>query len=121
MPVHGGGRYPPPPAVDVTRAPCVRRAAWRRWVEGFVWCWAAAAPGGRGGLSPGEGFSGDACIERRRLQLRMSEQHLDHAHIDALLQEMGGEAVAQRMGGDAFGNLGVRCGVAGAGELARRH
>ena len=40
----------------------------------------------------------DAGVERRRLQLRVSEQNLDHANIDALLEQMGGEAVSQSVG-----------------------
>src|SRR6478736_5448211 len=35
----------------------------------------------------------DAGVERGRLQLGVSEQHLDHANIDILLEEVGGEAV----------------------------
>src|SRR4029077_14237492 len=40
----------------------------------------------------------DAGVERRRLQLGVSEQDLDHANIDALLEQMGGEAVPQVCG-----------------------
>ena len=63
----------------------------------------------------------DLRIARRRVELGTSEQHLDHANIDILLQEMGGEAVPQRMLGDACfcdpGRLHSR--VAGAGKLTR--
>src|ERR1700740_2569039 len=62
---------------------------------------------------------GDAGVERRRLELRVAEQHLDHANVDALLEQMGGEAVPQRMRrhalGDARESLG---GDDGAVELA---
>src|SRR5580693_1060310 len=40
---------------------------------------------------------GDAGLERGRLQLGVSEQHLDHANIDVLFEQMRGEAVPQRM------------------------
>ena len=36
----------------------------------------------------------------------MTEQHLDHADIDAVLEQMGGKAVAQRMRADALGDVG---------------
>ena len=44
-------------------------------------------------LDVADRVDGDAGVERRRLQLRVSEQNLDHANIDALLEQMGGEAV----------------------------
>ena len=49
----------------------------------------------------------------------MPEQHLNNADIDILLQEMGGEAVAQGVRADLFadaGDLGVHGGV-GAGAV----
>jgi hypothetical protein len=50
----------------------------------------------------------------------MSEQHLDHANIDILLQEMGGEAVPQRMPRHVLLDPGrLRSRVAGAGKLTR--
>ena len=50
----------------------------------------------------------------------MSEQDLDHANIDVLLQQMGGEAVPQRVRRHALGDLGrLRRRVAGAVELTR--
>ena len=36
---------------------------------------------------------GDACIERGRFELGMSEQNLDDPDIDVLFEQMGGEAV----------------------------
>src|SRR5215510_16187405 len=36
---------------------------------------------------------GDPCVERRRVEFLVSEQHLDNADIGLLLQEMGGKAV----------------------------
>ena len=43
-----------------------------------------------------DGASSDryAGVERRRVELLVSEQHLDDADVGLLLQEMGGEAVA---------------------------
>src|SRR4029077_20913141 len=46
-------------------------------------------------LDVADRVDGDAGVERRRLQLRVSEQNLDYANIDALLEQMGGEAVPQ--------------------------
>src|SRR3954471_10582872 len=40
---------------------------------------------------------GDAGIERGGVELGMAEQDLDDANVDVLLQEMRGEAVAQRV------------------------
>src|SRR5258707_6889736 len=41
---------------------------------------------------------GDTGIERGRIELGVPEQNLDDANIDILLQQVRGEAVAQRMG-----------------------
>ena len=49
-------------------------------------------------------LSGDAGIARRRRQLRVTEQNLDHANVDAALQQMGGEAVPQRVRRNALGD-----------------
>ena len=40
-------------------------------------------------------LGGDVSIERGRLKVRVTEQHLDDANIDFLLEQMGGEAVPQ--------------------------
>src|SRR5215216_3897951 len=53
---------------------------------------------------------------------RRSEQNLDHPDIDVLLEQMGGEAVPQRMHGYRLTDPGhIGCGVTGTIELARRH
>src|SRR5271154_2470341 len=58
---------------------------------------------------------GDAGVERGRLELGVSEQHLNHANIDVLFEQMGGEAVPQGMGRHALGDSrGLRRGVDGA-------
>ena len=63
----------------------------------------------------------DAGIERGRVELGMPEQDLDDADVDVLLEQMGGEAVAQRMGRDALLDAGrFRRLMDGAVELARR-
>ena len=83
-PVHGRGRYPRPPAPGATRAPRL---------------------GGRLGLLELAGdmlqrahdladrLGGDAGVERRGVELGVTEQHLDHPNIDVLLEQVGGEAV----------------------------
>src|SRR5258706_1449123 len=63
---------------------------------------------------------GHARIERRRIKLRVSQQHLNHTNIDILLQKMGGEAVPQRVHRDALADPGQLDGhVADAVQLAR--
>src|SRR5438046_6574093 len=47
---------------------------------------------------------GDAGVKRRRVELLVSEQHLDDSDIGLLFQEMGGKAVPQGMNTDALGN-----------------
>src|SRR5215469_10690690 len=65
-------------------------------------------------------LDGDACVERRRVELLVSEQRLDDADIGLLLQQMRGKAVPQRMNTDAFGDAGTpRCQANDAVELAR--
>src|SRR5215467_13813489 len=60
-------------------------------------------------------------IERRRIELGVTEQNLDHADVDVLLQEMGGEAVPQRVERYALVDLGyLSCCMASAIELAHR-
>src|SRR5258708_20728477 len=44
-----------------------------------------------------ERLEGDARIERRSVELLVPEQHLDHADVGLLLQQMRGEAVPQRV------------------------
>src|SRR6516162_7779318 len=53
---------------------------------------------------------GDAGVERRRVELLVSEQDLDDPDVGLLLQEMGGKAVPQGMNPDTLGNAGpCRC------------
>ena len=56
-----------------------------------------AQPFQRASLTSPDRVDGDAGVERGRLQLGVAEQHLDHADVDVLLEQMGGEAVAQRV------------------------
>ena len=57
-------------------------------------------------------LGGDAGVERRGVELGVAEQHLDHADIDVLLEQMGGEAVPQRV---------QRHALVDPGHLRRRH
>src|ERR1700730_14285394 len=69
-----------------------------------------------------ERVDGDAGVERRRIELLVSEQHLDDADIGLLLQEMGGKAVPQRVNTDTLGNAGALGGHANEPvELAPTH
>jgi hypothetical protein len=66
------------------------------------------------------GADGDAGVERRRVELLVSEQNLNDPDIGLLLQEMGGKAVPQRVNTDTFGNAGTsRCQANDPVQLAR--
>ena len=41
-----------------------------------------------------DGVDGDARVERGRIQAGVSEQNLNHANVDVLLQQVRGEAMA---------------------------
>ena len=65
-------------------------------------------------------LGGHVGVERRGLELLVAEQHLDHADVDLLLQQVGGKAVAQRVHRHALVDLrGLGGGMDGAVELAR--
>src|SRR5437773_3848556 len=60
-------------------------------------------------------LGGDAGVECGGVELGMAEQDLDHPNIDVLLEQVGGEAVPQRMHGHRLADLGhVGCGMASA-------
>ena len=48
-------------------------------------------------LDVGDHAGGDARVARRRVQLVVAQQRLDHSDIGAAFQQMGGEAVTQRV------------------------
>ena len=65
---------------------------------------------------------GDAGVERRRVELLVSEQNLDDPDIGLLLQEMGGKTVPQGVNTDTLGNAGAcRCQANEPIKLARTH
>src|SRR5438094_7708059 len=67
-------------------------------------------------------LGGNAGIERRGVEPGVTEQHLDDADIDVLLEQVGGKAVPQGMQRDRFVDLRhLGSGVTGAIELARGH
>ena len=53
-------------------------------------------------LDLGDQPGGNAGVARRRLQLLVSEQRLNHANVRAALKQMGREAVAKRMQREGF-------------------
>src|SRR5260370_27581857 len=68
-----------------------------------------------------DGLGGDAGIERRGVELLVSHKDLDHADVDVLLEQVGGEAVPQRVERDALVDPGhLRRGMASTVELACR-
>ena len=62
----------------------------------------------------------NACIARGGRDVPVAQQILDHPDVDALLKQMGGEAVPQRVHGDVFIEAGRRGSFAGrpAGLIA---
>src|SRR5215216_4782241 len=63
---------------------------------------------------------GDTGVERGGLERGVPEQHLDHANVDVLLQQMRGEAVPERVRGHVLGDPGLLRGrMEGPVELAR--
>ena len=65
--------------------------------------------------------TGNAGVKRRGVELGMAEQRLDHADIDALLEQVRGEAVPQRVRRHALGDpRGLGGGADNAAELAGR-
>src|ERR1035437_5924294 len=50
-------------------------------------------------------------IERGVLELGVSEHNLDHADVDTILEQVRGEAVAQRVRADVFCKAGDLCGL----------
>ena len=66
-------------------------------------------------------LGGDTSIERRGIELGVTEQDLDHADVDVLLEQMGGKAVPQGVERYALLDLGhMGGGMAGTIELAGR-
>ena len=51
-----------------------------------------------------DGFYGNVGMTRRRAQLGVAEQHLDHLHVDVCLQQVRGKAVPQRVQSCGLGN-----------------
>ena len=63
----------------------------------------------------------DLGVERGRRRACVAEQHLDDADIDVLLEQVGGEAVTQRVRADALADAGDLGGLLdGAMQLPRR-
>src|SRR4030088_3530795 len=85
MPPRGRGRYPQPPAPGGTQSAAVTPgAAPACSYLRFSWASCAlAVPAGQ--------------IARRGLQFLVTQEHLDLPDIGAAIEQMGGEAVAQRM------------------------
>jgi len=62
---------------------------------------------------------GDAGVVRRGVNAAVAQQRLNDADVRAVFQHVRGEAVAQRVHGDALGDAGAQRGFA-AGDLQRR-
>ena len=54
-------------------------------------------------LDVADRIDGDAGVERGRLELGVSEQHLDHANVNVLLEQMGGDPRVKMLWGLAAG------------------
>ena len=81
MPVRGRGKCPRPPARDATREP---RLSGRLDLTGDML---------QRDHDLLDRLGGDAGLDRRAIELGVTEQDLDHSDIDVLFQKMGGEAV----------------------------
>jgi hypothetical protein len=67
---------------------------------------------------PADRGGGDPGVERRGVELGVPQQDLDHADVDVLLEEVGGEAVPERVRRHPLLDLGhVGGSMAGAIEL----
>src|SRR5271157_65268 len=71
--------------------------ATRPWSAGRRFLRQADAQPVQRALDVADRVDGDAGVERGRLELGVAQQHLDHANIDALFEQVGGEAVPQGM------------------------
>src|ERR1700751_4394554 len=72
------------------------------------------------GYGPDRGV-GDAGVKPRGVEFGMAQKCLNHANIDILLEEMGGEAMPQRVWRHALLDpRGLGSGTDGAAELAGR-
>src|SRR5258708_36067868 len=69
-----------------------------------------------------DGVDCHPCVAGGGCNVTMAEQILDHVNVDALFQEMGGEAMPQRVHGDRFIEpRGLNGAMADALQLARRN
>src|ERR1700720_1483413 len=99
MPPRGRGRYPQPPAPGGTQSAAVTPgAAPPCSYLGFPWLLALwpCQPVERT-LDGGDRAGRDVEIARRGLQFLVTQEHLDLPDIGAAIEQMSGEAVAQRM------------------------
>ena len=66
---------------------------------------------------------GDAGLERRRLELGVTEQNLDHADVDVLFEQMKVAKLCRKVCGDTglVGSRRLRRRIDDASELASRH
>src|SRR5713101_2385648 len=117
MPPRGRGRYPRPPALDGT---------WplRRWLvfPALLGLLAGLRQQVERAFDAGDHAGGDARVARRRVQFVVTQERLDDADIGVALEQVGREAVAQRMQRHAFLDPG-RVGrlVEQAAQLAGGH
>src|SRR5580704_11383171 len=60
----------------------------------------------------GESVGGHCGIARSGLDTAVAQQYLNHARVGTVLQQVSGETVPERVGGDAFGDARVQARVA---------
>jgi len=69
-----------------------------------------------------DGIGGDTGIERRRFELGVTKQHLDHPNINVLFKQMGRKAVPQGVRRHALLEVShIGSGMAGARKLTCRY
>ena len=108
-PTPGRGRSPRPPKPRAKRA-AASRGRLNRYGELLE-----QAP------ECADGLGGDLGVERCGVELLVAKQHLDHADVDLLLKQMGGETILERVeGGALVAPRRLSRGVSGAVELVCR-
>ena len=67
-----------------------------------------------------QGGAGDLAVARGGIEFLVAQEHLDHADVDLLLQQVGREAVPERVQRDRLIDAGRHLGaIKGASQLAR--
>src|SRR5271169_614229 len=127
MSVHGRGRYPrPPTSYGTLPRPLRRRLVVLAYIEllarVLLGLLARQRQQVEGAFDAGDHAGGDTGVARCRVQLVVTQKRLDFTNVGTVLEQVGREAVAQRMQRHALldpGRIGSL--MEQAVELAGRH